>query len=91
LRPLDQGAGNAKLLALRRGEALRRPLIDRGVTIWKPFWLVRGRLVGSRQTGELVDGPVPPEITARKRAALTRALGEPIFEDSRLAVFRRAR
>jgi hypothetical protein len=69
----------------------RRPLIDRGVTVWKPFWLVRGRLVGSRQTGELVDGPVPPEITARKRAALTRALGEPIFEDSRLAVFRRAR
>jgi hypothetical protein len=67
------------------------PLIEDGTTVWKPFFLVRGKLVGARQTGGLVDGPVPPGVVATKRAALTRALGEPIFEDSRLAVFRRAR
>jgi hypothetical protein len=59
-----------------------------GVTLWRPFFFERSRLVSARQRGHLRDRELPPaELEIRVRD-LSRALGKPIFEDASIAVFR---
>lgn len=60
-------------------------------TLWRPFFLDRGRLVGSRQRGHLRDRELSPAQLDLQLRALSRALGEPVFEDASIAVFRAGR
>jgi hypothetical protein len=59
-----------------------------GETIWRPFFFERGRLVAARQRGHLRDREVAAAELEIQVWALSRALGEPVFEDASIAVFR---
>jgi len=62
------------------------PRID-GLTLWKPFCFWRQPLLYVRQVGEYVERPYPEATWQLIRLLLTRALGAPLFEDERMAVF----
>jgi hypothetical protein len=57
-------------------------------TLWRPFFFDRGRLVGARQRGHLRDRDLSPAELELQVRALSRVLGEPVFEDASIAVFR---
>jgi len=62
------------------------PAID-GLTLWRPFFLVRRPLIFVRQVGEYVETPYPPAIWERIRLLFSRILGPPLFEDEVMAIF----
>ncbi len=78
------------LVALHRTEPVkRRPGPADGRTIWAPFALADAGLVDMRQRGHLEEQPIPRTLWNSRRRALLNALGEPLFEDELIAVFRR--
>lgn len=79
------------LVVLHRTEPVRRrPGAADGRTIWAPFALADAGLVDMRQRGHLEEAPLRRALWASRRRALVDALGEPVFEDSLIAVFRRS-
>jgi hypothetical protein len=67
----------------------REPGAADGRIVWSPFSLSEAGLVEMRQRGHLEEQLVPRAIWTTRRRALVEALGEPVAEDERIAVFRR--
>ena len=63
-------------------------MFQRETVVWAPFFRVRRELVAPRQTGPIVDRPLPTPLIEVQRRALTKELGPPVFEDDLILVFR---
>jgi hypothetical protein len=67
----------------------RAPSSADGLLVWLPFSLSEAGLVEMRQRGHLEEQLVPLSEWTTRRQTLIDALGEPLVEDERIAVFRR--
>jgi hypothetical protein len=59
-----------------------------GAILYAPFAIVRRELVGMRQQGPFVEVPMEAALLARRQAALTAELGEPVYDDDMLSAYR---
>ncbi len=55
--------------------------------LYQPFFLVRRKLVGVRQTGQYLDEEMPPGTLLTLKGKLRREFGNPIHEDDEVIVY----